>query len=94
MRETRTQHVGAYVTKNTPLSLLYAIGSLAVIGGAIISIAATMNTSTVTTFADESVISTVAVAWQVIGNGLIGLGALSLIGGAVAHAINWQILNR
>jgi hypothetical protein len=33
-------------------------------------------------------------AWQVIGNGLLGLGALALIGGAVAHAINWQILNR
>lgn len=44
--------------------------------------------------ANGDAVSTVAMAWQVVGNGLIGLGALSLIGGSIAHAINWHILNR
>ncbi|MFF1633988.1 hypothetical protein [Leifsonia sp. NPDC058248] len=91
MTETEQRLVGAHVSKNTPLSLLYVIGVLAVVAGATVSLVASGNVGDA---AAGDVVSTVAMAWQVLGNGLALLGALSLIGGAVAHAINWQIVNR
>jgi hypothetical protein len=94
MSETQSRKVGAYVTKNTPLTMLYTIGALAIVGGAIIAIAASANAVSAGDLISGPSVSTVAMAWQVIGNGLVSLGALALIGGAVAHAINWQILNR
>lgn len=88
MSETQQRKVGAYVVENSPLHYLYVIGAIAAIGGLAIAIIAAFNIS------GYGGANPAAAAWATIGGGISSLGALALIGGAVAHAVNWQILNR
>ncbi|MGJ4843913.1 hypothetical protein [Leifsonia sp. Le1] len=88
MSETQQSKVGAYVAENQPLHYLYILGTIGIIGGLAIAVIAAFNMSS------YGGVNSAAVAWATIGGGVASLGTLAVIGGAVAHAINWQILNR
>lgn len=88
MSETRSKRdtLGAEVRNNTPLLTMYVVGIIGVAVGLILMFVGIGSASSV----DPSG----ALAWEFWGGGLITFGALLLIGGAIAHAVNWQIVNR
>jgi hypothetical protein len=88
MSETRSRYLGADVVRNEPLHYMYILGGMAAGIGLLIAIIASFNIS------GYDGVSGAAVAWQAIGGLIAGAGVLALIGAGVAHAINWQIVNR
>ena len=88
MSETQSRKVGAYVSANPPLQYLYMVGGFATPIGALIAIIASFNLSS------YDGVSSTATVFLVLGATVMTFGVLALIGGAVAHAVNWQILNR
>jgi hypothetical protein len=88
MSETQSKYLGADVVKNEPLQYMYILGGMAAGIGLLIAIIASFNMSS------YNGVSGAALAWQAIGGLMAGAGVLALIGAGVAHAINWQIVNR
>jgi hypothetical protein len=72
------------ISDNRALAGLLLWGGISAIAGLAITIISVLNSANIDSPAS-------ALAWVSIGLGLLGIGVLALIGGAVAHAINWQI---
>jgi pheromone shutdown protein TraB len=87
MSETQSQHLDANVVQNSALHYLYILGGLALGIAAIVALIAVFTVG-------GGIDTTALMTWLVIAGGLANLGVLALIGGGVAHAINWQIINR
>ncbi|WP_349862704.1 hypothetical protein [Leifsonia sp. WHRI 6310E] len=81
------------VSENSALHYLYVIGGVALIVGVIASIIGSANLVSSDSYTGGATISQVAAYAQTAGNGLALLGALAIIGGAIAQAINWQMVN-
>lgn len=72
------------VGNNIPLVWLYALAIIGLGLGVVISAISTYQ-------ADVSYDPTGALLWQGIGVQLMNGGTIFLVGGMVAHAINWQV---
>lgn len=81
------------VSNNPALRHLYLEGSLAFAVGIIMGTIAALNVVSSNPFSGTVGVNPVAAIFQTFGYGLAGVGLLAIVGGAIAQAINWQIVN-
>lgn len=79
--------------KNSALQYLYVLGGLAVVAGILMGTIAAFNVVTSNPYSGGVEVSSVAAAFQTLGFGLASTGLLAIVGGGVAQAINWQLIN-
>lgn len=81
------------VSDNPALRHLYLEGVLAFAVGTIIGTIAAFSVVSSNPFSGTVGVNPIAALFQTFGFGLAGAGLLAVVGGAIAQAINWQIMN-
>lgn len=81
------------VRLNLPLQTLYIVGAFLVVVGVIVIVCASLGAKDFVSLEDIPALAGEFVGF-VAGWGIVSFGALVLLGAAVAHAINWQLVNR